>query len=577
MNPIDGTMKGGNTIINNGDECLLTPSIKCDNSIDYSLYSSMIITNDYHLKSYGKDLSIDRNKKYLIDLPNKCNISKSEMKECSNLQIDENDDIINLITEQSYSLDDYINNPKLLGKFISDNPNFMYIFLDEFKKLFEGIKYLSEKKIAHQKINPKNIIFNTKTKKMKFINFGKRKKIEDLINEFNINRYLTYTLNIYYPFVCFFMNYDNYSKYKDLTNGEKQEFVHFLNNLFFGNVYVSSNNSNKLDKFNMLKSKFEYIKKSSDFKEYKDYIKSTYGDDKIFFYNVLSAFRSNYIGKDIRTYNSFIKYSINMVDIYGLSLSLLHFITMLKNNYSVDDTFYNLLSGCLKYLSKNEVQKRNSTRNVQEKAYIYFKTNYNLIIKKKNKSGVVQPLPVEDLYGFQYKLKSDDIHIIDKNINKSYIIYNGKLMRTFTKENIFIQLDKLSEYNKNKIKQKINNTLKNSIILIDKEAYHKIKYNLICNNEHEVNPYTKKCTRKCPPNYKRDFEDSKFGCTRKNINKKNEEKNKKSTRSRKQEKQQIKCPSGYEKNPFTKKCTRKCNKGYIRNLKFNCVAEKDVL
>ena len=149
MNIIHQIMKGGNIIIDNEEQCLLSPSIKCDDTINYLLYSSKIISNEdeykNYMNSYNLDSIIDPKHNYLIELPNKeCNVLPEQVKKCSNLEINDkpNQYIKNIISEQSYSLNDYINDPNLLQEFINDNPNFANIFLDEFKNLFEGLKYL---------------------------------------------------------------------------------------------------------------------------------------------------------------------------------------------------------------------------------------------------------------------------------------------------------------------------------------------------------------------------------------------------------------------------------------------------
>ena len=298
MNIIHQIMKGGNIIIDNEEQCLLSPSIKCDDTINYLLYSSKIISNEdeykNYMNSYNLDSIIDPKHNYLIELPNKeCNVLPEQVKKCSNLEINDkpNQYIKNIISEQSYSLNDYINDPNLLQEFINDNPNFANIFLDEFKNLFEGLKYLSEKNIAHQNINPKNIIFNTQTKKMKFIDFGKRENKSTLIEKFYKNKNYKYNLKIYYPFLSFFMNEENYKIYKNLNNTQDKEFIHFLEHFFFNTPYVSSTTSaNRNNDLNKLKIQF---RDTEELRKYKNYIQSTY--DKNFFKDVLVSFRNTYL------------------------------------------------------------------------------------------------------------------------------------------------------------------------------------------------------------------------------------------------------------------------------------------
>jgi len=214
---------------------------------------------------------------------------------------------------------------------------------------------------------------------MKFIDFGKRENKSTLIEKFYKNKNYKYNLKIYYPFLSFFMNEENYKIYKNLNNTQDKEFIHFLEHFFFNTPYVSSTTSaNRNDNLNKLKIQF---RDTEELRKYKNYIQSTY--DKNFFKDVLSSFRNTYLRKN-QSYKTFIKYTINIIDIYGLSLSLLHFITSIKNNYSIDNDIYGPLSICLKELTNNTSTLIHSRRNIPEKAYIYFKIILENIRKKKS-------------------------------------------------------------------------------------------------------------------------------------------------------------------------------------------------
>ena len=574
--------------MNDENNCLIYPSIKCNNNnINYSSHSSKILPNQLsynnYIQEYNDNLKIDSTNKYLIQLPNRCNIKRNKINQCSNLNNIDDDNIKNIITEESYSLQDYIDDPELLKKFIQNEPNFLKIFLSEFKNLFEALFFLNKKGIAHLKINPKNIIFNQKTKKMKFIHFGEKINKKYLIDYLDKNIKYKYNFNIYYPFICFFVNYSNYNIYKNLTKEQNKDFIHFLKNIFFDENYTETDKSINLYK---LKEQFIIIKNDEKFKKYKSYIKSKYRKPE----DIINFFKYNDIKNTFR--KTFLKYTINAVDIYGLSLSLLNFSEMLKNKYFLDQTIYNILLNSFNDLAINFPSPKISKTCLPEKAFIYFTKKYNSIldyIKKKEKStNLKKNITTNES---QYKLKLSDIIIYNGNSNKNYIDYNGKLMRSFNANNIFTQLNKLSSHNYSMIQQMIDDNISNINrlnILIDKEAYYKIKYNLYCSDNKEVNIYTKRCVTRCPRDYRRVFNDKNFKCTKKNnknriIDDKNikniNDKNKKNIKNIKNKKniKTKKCPSGYERNPFTKTCTRKCYPGYIRNLKFNCIAEKDVL
>lgn len=594
MDIIQTIMTGGTIISNDEFSCLLSPSVKCDDSINYSLYSSKILSGkdsyDDYMQKYNEDLQIDEQHNYLIELPNKeCNINfnANEISECSRLDTEEYNNIKNVITEESFSLENYINQPELLQDFTMSENNFFKIFLYEFKKLFEGLNFLSEKNIAHHDISPKNIIFNQQTKKLKFINFGKSKDKTTLINNFKQNRNSKYPLKIYYPFLCFFINYQNYIIYKNLTNEETEDFTNFLQHIFFNESYTPLN----YNKNYKLKEQFQNINTNEEFKKYKSHIKNNY--NKNFFKITLTSFKNNYLKKN-QSYSFFLKYIVNAIDIYGLSLTALHFFKTIKNNYYINSTSYGHLLNFLNNIANNSPSPNIGQTCIPEKTFLYFKKNYFFILdllKKKenttnkntiNKNTTNKNDNKDENYNgkMQYKLMENQIDTYHGIINKNYINHNGKLMRVFKYNNIFKNLSNLSPHNKSLIKQIIDNDEEQDTlnILIDKEAYYKIKYNLHCIKNKEVNPYTKKCVSKCPENYIRNFTDLNFTCTKKNK-RENKKENKKIQKEnkKKSQKNKGKCPPGYEQNPFTKKCTRKCIPGYIRNLKFNCVAEKDVL
>jgi serine/threonine protein kinase len=558
-------MIGGHTIIDEPYNCLLSPSIKCDDSIDYLKYSSKILSTDKdyekYKKKYNRDLQIDPNHDYLIELPNKhCNVKKEQVEECSDLHIENENQIHNIITEESYSLEKYIEKPELLQDFITSEPNFFKILLYEFKNLFEGLKFLYKKNIVHHNINPKNIIFNQKTKKMKFINFGKSEDKNKLIESLKENPVVTYPLQIYYPFICFFINYQNYKIYKSLTDKDKEDFIMFLKDKFFGNT--DETKSKKYKKASLkLRDKFEYLDTLPELQKYKLYIKKNYKSD--FFNYTLHLFQTNYLKKgQLRSF--FLKQIIPTIDAYGLVLTALHFFESIKKKYpnrtiDIPTCLTHFIYSSMIYLEPDKV-------------FSSYSDNYYSILEKMKKKH--QPIAVKKTSKniSQYKLIPQHLSKYHGVINKNYINHNGKLMRAFKYDEIFKNLDKLSTHNHSLIQKLIDDdTNKDTLnILIDKEAYYKVKYSIYCQDGKEINPYEKKCVDKCPPDHIRNFNDQKFSCTKKNKKKQNKKSQKKSEKNKK-------CPSGFVRNPFTKACTRKCPRGYIRNLKFNCVAEKDVL
>ena len=582
-------LNSDNVIINGLNNCLLASNITCPNDINRTnnSYSSKILANQYlysnYINKYKEDHKLDPNNKYLVVVKDKdtCNIDKQLINKCSNLTDIDNNHITNTITEESYSLQHYIDNPTLLKNIIMENEKtFIELILSEFNNLYRALIFLHDKDIAHLKIEPNNIIFNQKTKKMKFINFGQRISKNELIKGLGkaIKSY-KYEFSIYHPFICFFLNIQNFNNFKNLTNEEYVDFINFLKHTFFDEPYnvpslpqrrgltiLRNLKSQFISRINLTKEKFE---------KYKIYIKSQH-DSSFFFANI------DYL-KKVRL-KTFLKYTINSIDIFGLSTTLMQFTKMLKNNYPLKyiPNVSNMLITTFKDLSINfPLLSNNSISIYPKKSFIRYRTKHNYILEYLKKTGKnIKPNP--DQYKQQYKLKTIDIVPFDKKTTNKYINNNGKLMRAFDADNVFIHLNKLSHHNYDKIKKLIDDNKKynNLLILINKEAYYKIKYGIYCKQDEEINIYTKKCIQKCPKNYQRDFNDKQFRCLRKSQKKSNTfniKKSKKIKSIMKKSKTLKKCPSGYERNPFTKKCTKKCLSGYIRNLKFNCIPKKDVL
>lgn len=581
-------------IINGVNKCLLSSSIKCSNNTntitDNHLYSSKILANNTlykkYINKYKEDHLLDPTNKYLVVVKDNdtCNINKNLIRKCSNLEVE--DTITNTLTEESYSLQYYIDNPLLLKNFMENEKNWVELFLLEFKKMYEALMVLHDKGIAHLMINPKNITFNQKTKKMKFINFGQRINKNDLIARIREKKIkYNYEFNIYQPLICFFFNVNlsNFEIIKLLNDDQYRDFIYFLKNIFFDEPYSEpSSLVSPLSKRLKLQFKSRIASNKEKFEKYKMYIKSHHTSS--FFFSGMTYL------KKIRV-KTFLKYAVNSLDIFGLSTSLMAFTDVLKNNYPFQN-ISGMLLDTFKQLSNNFPSLKNNSWSSPKKAFIYMRMSINEMSKHlKKKDPVIQ-------YNSQYKLKPSDITLFNNpntnNTTNKYIINNGKLMRAFDADNVFTYLNKLSHHNYNIIKKNIDDNknskkFNNLIVLINKEAYHKIKYGTYCKKDEEINIYTKKCTQKCPKNYQRDFNDKQFRCLENSKVKTKSNKSNKSNKLNKSNKIKYlsnksknsktfkKCPDGYERNPFTKKCTKKCSPGYIRNLKFNCIPEKDVL
>ena len=104
-------------------------------------------------------------------------------------------------------------------------------------------------------------------------------------------------------------------------------------------------------------------------------------------------------------------------------------------------------------------------------------------------------------------------------------------------------------------------------IYSNNSSFDELPKKLLCPRTHERNPFTRRCNKKCKNGFHRN---SKFKCRKKKSNHtatpilgdiypKNS-----------YEQFETLCLKTHERNPYTKRCNKKCKKGYVRNDQFKC-------
>jgi serine/threonine protein kinase len=88
----------------------------------------------------------------------------------------------------------------------------------EVHHLIKGLKFFKDNGIIHNDIKPQNILFNTTTGKMKYIDFGLMRTKKEIINSSIKNQNYLSIFHWSYPFDCAFMDIDEYNKYKKNNN-----------------------------------------------------------------------------------------------------------------------------------------------------------------------------------------------------------------------------------------------------------------------------------------------------------------------------------------------------------------------
>jgi hypothetical protein len=555
-----------NTIINDTEtECLIFPNIICD-YVERPNYSSKImeVNNAFkYMQKYNQFTQIDGDNNYLIDIQLYCNtFNKTSIASSCPIfhSKNANNSLSNIITEEYYTLKDYINNPTLLKSFIDKHPkNFANIFFLQFKQLFLGLQNIIKNNKCHGKITPENITFNPNTEKLKFINYGMFENTEVLKTNLRLNFF--FGLKKYRPMACFFANYHTFRNFSYLQKRNRDIFYHHVRNKLNDTPSIPRI-GNQVPALSTLINQFDRIN-NANLVDYKAFIIRNGKTSIKILHDIKTIYVGNDLSKNDEKYKIFLQNIICGIDIYGLSLTIAEFIKTVHDNYPFNNEMYKKLINFLNKITDESITERMSYDIDHLIENLISKITANVKIHANENIPQIKNTT-------QYELKSKDIQLFNGSANKNYINYNHRVMRVFTKNNIFKHLN-LSSKNYTKIRKIMNNA---KYILIDKDAYYKIKYKLFCADNTEINPFTRKCVKKCNYDHYRYFHDDIFTC--KKYSKKNKH-SRSSNNDSKSKKYRKKCSQGYERNPFTKRCTRKCSKGYIRNLKFNCISEKDVL
>lgn len=166
--------------------CVHRKPIKCDNqqlNIDYKNKISKLMTAkhaDQEMEDYALIERADPNHKFHMEMPIECS---PEQSEAALSAIDKCDDFDRKDIEK-YKLLIMPDGGVNLNEYAKQNVSkrAIEIFWIEAQRIFYGLKVMSDSRIIHHDFKPHNIVFNTKTKRMNYIDFGFMDKTDDIIN-----------------------------------------------------------------------------------------------------------------------------------------------------------------------------------------------------------------------------------------------------------------------------------------------------------------------------------------------------------------------------------------------------------
>ena len=179
--------------------------------------------------------------------------------------------------------------------------------LFEFMRMFEGVQVFLKHDILHHDLKPQNIVYNKKTGRMNFIDFGlMRKRSISIRDSRNSTNWITEYAHWSYPLETQFLNRDKYMNFANKSVHEKLSYIKHL----VANMHAD-NDDKFTDAFYVLCSYIvdPDLNNSKKEKDAKDRILKDYG--KFLIEDVIP-----------KNYEVIMKRSFDTYDTYGLGMSL---------------------------------------------------------------------------------------------------------------------------------------------------------------------------------------------------------------------------------------------------------------
>jgi serine/threonine protein kinase len=369
--------------------CVHKPSIHCktgiDPTLDYSKYVSKIMKTkdaEKELKEFVVIGSYDKTNEYHLGTPILCQpelndqiiyneISKCKYIESKSVKANPNNYKLLLLKYGGPDLKVFCMSE--LNKYLSSKKKTKteYFWL-EVHHLLKGLRFLKNNGLVHNDIKPQNILFDIKTGKLVFIDFGLMRSRTDIYNYSKLSKNFLGNFHWSYPFDCGLMNKNKYKAYKAYNSFTKNAYKEQLSNMI-----IADSKTNTFDlsiknpsAFNIL---FSYI--NTDGKSPSSDIK--YGYIQHFF----DGFNS-LIGKN--SYDSVLNDIIDSIDVFGLGFTLQYILNCFYRHKAINKDFFTRLSRFFHkmYDFNPETREINIDNLINEYETILFETGILTKMKK---------------------------------------------------------------------------------------------------------------------------------------------------------------------------------------------------
>ena len=202
----------------------------------------------------------------------------------------------------------------------------------EVHHLIKGLQFFRDSGIVHNDLKPQNILYDTKTNKLMFIDFGLMQTKREIIRTSKNNTNNQAVFHWSYPLDSGFMDYNDYSKYRrGIANGYRTLVKEELTGML---VSGSKKNTTGLA-----------LKRPESFELFFSYINPTgkdmTTDAKYAFVEDFFDGLNEMVKLD---YDDYLDDAIDSIDVYGLGFTLQYILNCFKRHNAVSQDFFNLAS-----------------------------------------------------------------------------------------------------------------------------------------------------------------------------------------------------------------------------------------
>jgi serine/threonine protein kinase len=441
--------------------CVHKPALKCKGKRNIrNKISKTMLTRDaiMEVSEYSIMSNTDKLNLYHLGKPILCAVDHIQpnidaIQQCSKMQnfININDVSLLIMNDGGNNLTQFSEKMKNEPK-NSANTEIMEHFWLDMHNILMGLQLLNDNDIVHHDLKPQNIVYNTKTREMKMIDFGLMTKKSHIKSLAETSRYPYNFIHWSFPFEFIFYNKNRYER---VVSEPMHWRVQFYNGMI--SKFQSSSGSND-DQIKNMRTFFNYMSISNYSVEYnKNLIKKYWRD----FYTFMLSINK-------QEYNAFIDKSISTIDIYGVGIAL---SDVLSNTHQhISEELRNRLFGIIYKMTNPIVSYRIPPELVV--------SEYESILED---SGIL----------LKYGLYFENNHLL-KITSKSITASPSYIPSSIAKQINSITLADIS-MNKKQLSQVINQKI------------------TLCPPEKELNPTTQRCNKKCKTGYVRN---SSFKCVK---------------------------------------------------------------